>query len=367
MGENLKTISDILREVSGIDDFSKKSSKLDFHVCSLEEELRKIDAFKRELPNCMHLLKDAIKRLKEERLQWRGREMGPGMEEFILFKNDAEGNGRAEVSDDFSEKKNWMSSVQLWSTPVQYENNLVTRNQDSVLHLTSRYQEGDGNGSETPFQGGIFKNRIGAFVPFKKPSGVTIEEEKGTAPIHGLSLSNPVDLTVKGDCGFGRPKLQQPHQQEQQRKQRRCWSPELHKRFIDALHQLGGAQTATPKQIRELMKVDGLTNDEVKSHLQKYRLHIRKLPTSLAGPSNYSWLTRDQCGDLSKPVVAHSGSPQGPLHHGRAAKGVQPPVVVAWKKKRMTSLKAMVGRAGFRSQSSNVYRRLRPGILHIQT
>lgn len=25
---------------------------------------------------------------------------------------------------------------------------------------------------------------------------------------------------------------------------------------------------ATPKQIRELMKIDGLTNDEVKSHLQ---------------------------------------------------------------------------------------------------
>lgn len=25
---------------------------------------------------------------------------------------------------------------------------------------------------------------------------------------------------------------------------------------------------ATPKQIRELMQVDGLTNDEVKSHLQ---------------------------------------------------------------------------------------------------
>jgi hypothetical protein len=27
-------------------------------------------------------------------------------------------------------------------------------------------------------------------------------------------------------------------------------------------------KVATPKQIRELMKVDGLTNDEVKSHLQ---------------------------------------------------------------------------------------------------
>lgn len=32
---------------------------------------------------------------------------------------------------------------------------------------------------------------------------------------------------------------------------------------------------ATPKQIRELMKVDGLTNDEVKSHLQ-----VQSLPFS---------------------------------------------------------------------------------------
>ncbi|GAQ87676.1 transcription factor [Klebsormidium nitens] len=71
------------------------------------------------------------------------------------------------------------------------------------------------------------------------------------------------------------------------RKQRRCWSPELHRRFVNALNQLGGSQVATPKQIRELMKVDGLTNDEVKSHLQKYRLHTRRpspIPTSGASP-----------------------------------------------------------------------------------
>nr|GEV57352.1 myb family transcription factor EFM [Tanacetum cinerariifolium] len=60
------------------------------------------------------------------------------------------------------------------------------------------------------------------------------------------------------------------------RKTRRCWSPDLHRRFVNALQMLGGSQVATPKQIRELMKVDGLTNDEVKSHLQKYRLHTRR-------------------------------------------------------------------------------------------
>ncbi|KAI5075301.1 hypothetical protein GOP47_0009377 [Adiantum capillus-veneris] len=60
------------------------------------------------------------------------------------------------------------------------------------------------------------------------------------------------------------------------RKARRCWSPELHQRFLHALQQLGGPQVATPKQIREVMHVEGLTNDEVKSHLQKFRLHTRR-------------------------------------------------------------------------------------------
>ena len=31
-------------------------------------------------------------------------------------------------------------------------------------------------------------------------------------------------------------------QAQQQRKARRCWSPELHRRFVAALQRLGGAQ-----------------------------------------------------------------------------------------------------------------------------
>lgn len=67
MGEDLqlgsvsepRKISDINAQVSKIDGFSKKS-ELDIQVQELEEELRKIDAFKRELPLCMHLLKEGI-------------------------------------------------------------------------------------------------------------------------------------------------------------------------------------------------------------------------------------------------------------------------------------------------------------------
>ncbi|KAL2252299.1 myb family transcription factor EFM [Sesamum indicum] len=276
-----KTLSDILKQEAETDDSCKKTSEeVDVHVQELEEELRKIDAFKRELPYCILLLKDAI-----ERLKWRRRELE-------LLKRGSEGDGMAaQVSNDFTKNKNLMSSAQLWK-------------HDSVFHLTSRYEEGEGNGSENRCQGCNFKNRVGAFVPFKKPSGTTIKDEKGTAPVHGVSLSlaevEATDWGLKGDGGSGRT---QPQQQEQQRKQRRCWSPELHQRFVDALHHLGGPQTATPKQIRELMKVDGLTNDEVKSHLQKYRIHIRKLSTP----------PPELPGDTSKPLPAHFGFPPGPF------------------------------------------------------
>ncbi|KAK4416234.1 Myb family transcription factor EFM [Sesamum alatum] len=319
-----KTISDILTEVSMMHDFSKKSSKLDFYVHSLEEEMRKVDAFKRELPHCMQLLSDAIETLKKERLGWKEREMGrPLMEEFIPMKGDSEGGGRAKLSNDFTEKKKWMSSVQLWSTPVQYENSFDTRNQDS------RHQEEEGSGFETQFHGCNIKNSGGAFVPFKKPPCLSVKEQKRDDQTvnGGLSLSIPVselvespDLSAKEPCGFLRPQLPE---QQQQRKQRRCWSPELHKRFVDALQHLGGAQTATPKQIRELMKVDGLTNDEVKSHLQKYRLHIRKLPSTSSsggagtGTRDLSWLAQEL---QKKQTVAHSGSPQDHLNLGGSAK-----------------------------------------------
>jgi SHAQKYF class myb-like DNA-binding protein len=49
-----------------------------------------------------------------------------------------------------------------------------------------------------------------------------------------------------------------------------------HKREINEFHFHDMAAVATPKQIRELMKVDGLTNDEVKSHLQVSAVHHKQ-------------------------------------------------------------------------------------------
>lgn len=48
------------------------------------------------------------------------------------------------------------------------------------------------------------------------------------------------------------------------------WMPELHKKFVQAVEQLGVDQ-AIPSRILELMKVEGLTRHNVASHLQVSR------------------------------------------------------------------------------------------------
>ncbi|PKU60631.1 transcription factor MYBC1 [Dendrobium catenatum] len=65
---------------------------------------------------------------------------------------------------------------------------------------------------------------------------------------------------------------------------RLVWTPQLHKRFVDAVAHLG-IKNAVPKTIMQLMSVDGLTRENVASHLQKYRLYLKRMQgLSSAGP-----------------------------------------------------------------------------------
>jgi len=83
-----------------------------------------------------------------------------------------------------------------------------------------------------------------------------------------------------GDDGDGDAAMQQ--------KQRFVWSPDLHKRFEAAVAQLG-IEAAKPQAISQLMGVRGEnapTRQNIKSHLQKYRLLMKKKAAHTeAGPA----------------------------------------------------------------------------------
>ncbi|CAH8389498.1 unnamed protein product [Eruca vesicaria subsp. sativa] len=81
---------------------------------------------------------------------------------------------------------------------------------------------------------------------------------------------------------------------------RLVWTPQLHKRFVDAVAHLG-IKNAVPKTIMQLMSVDGLTRENVASHLQKYRLYLKRMQGLSSGGS-------DPAADrlfASSPVPAH--------------------------------------------------------------
>ncbi|XP_016451610.1 two-component response regulator ARR12-like isoform X1 [Nicotiana tabacum] len=70
-----------------------------------------------------------------------------------------------------------------------------------------------------------------------------------------------------------------------QKKARVVWSIELHRKFVAAVNQLG-IEKAVPKRILDLMNVDGLTRENVASHLQKYRLYLKRISSVATQQAN---------------------------------------------------------------------------------
>ncbi|XP_010259415.1 PREDICTED: two-component response regulator ARR2-like isoform X2 [Nelumbo nucifera] len=100
------------------------------------------------------------------------------------------------------------------------------------------------------------------------------------------------------------------------KKPRVVWSVELHQQFVAAVNQLG-IDKAVPKKILELMNVPGLTRENVASHLQKYRLYLRRLNgvsqhqsglnTPFMGPQDANFGPMSSLDGLDLQALAVSG------------------------------------------------------------
>ncbi|KAK6157700.1 hypothetical protein DH2020_011948 [Rehmannia glutinosa] len=327
-------------------DFPEKMQRCHDYIRALEEERTKIQVFQRELPLCLELVTQAIETCKQQlpTMEYNLNDSSesceqtssdaPVFEEFMPMKrasshSNSDGEQEQEskkakneditcnkdennCNDKNSKKSDWLRSVQLWNQTPDPPSKDDSPRKSAVVEVNR-------NGSG------------GAFHPFKK------EKEKSvgggcttTAPANGAAPPPSTSSTADtGGSGGGGNKKEEKEGQSK-RKARRCWSPELHKRFLQALQQLGGSHVATPKQIRELMKVDGLTNDEVKSHLQKYRLHTRRPSPSIHNNNNNTqtpqfvvvggiWVQPDY--STMAPTTKSEAAPGG-----AASKGIYAPV-----------------------------------------
>ncbi|KAL3508140.1 hypothetical protein ACH5RR_033522 [Cinchona calisaya] len=112
-------------------------------------------------------------------------------------------------------------------------------------------------------------------------------EQSGSAEEGERQLKPPEDVDYTSPATEGNWKMSKKRKDEEDepedkddtsslKKPRVVWSVELHQQFVVAVNQLG-IDKAVPKKILELMNVPGLTRENVASHLQKYRLYLRRL------------------------------------------------------------------------------------------
>ncbi|KAH1040121.1 hypothetical protein J1N35_041864 [Gossypium stocksii] len=157
-------------------------------------------------------------------------------------------------------------------------------------------------------------------------SGSGSSSSKGEEIFSKREEPNAVNKTPSKYAVKGRKSSAQAKNNNQgKRKTKVDWTPELHRRFVQAVEQLG-LDKAVPSRILELMGIDCLTRHNIASHLQKYRSHRKHLLAREAEAAN--WTQRRQMyGGAATPAGGGKRDinpwleptmgfpPMSPMHH----------------------------------------------------
>ncbi|KZV47073.1 hypothetical protein F511_33926 [Dorcoceras hygrometricum] len=122
-------------------------------------------------------------------------------------------------------------------------------------------------------------------------------------------LMDPSDEDAGGDCMDDQS---MDVADKAVKKSRLVWTPQLHKRFVEVVAHLG-LKNAVPKTIMQLMNVEGLTRENVASHLQKYRLYVKRMQGWSNEGSDHLFVSNEATSDAGGQI--HGNGNENPLHN----------------------------------------------------
>ncbi|GMN53864.1 hypothetical protein TIFTF001_023004 [Ficus carica] len=116
-------------------------------------------------------------------------------------------------------------------------------------------------------------------------------EESSTVTVQNPKSTTTTTAAKEGEKGGNKKtsasSTAQSKNSQGKRKVKVDWTPELHRRFVQAVEQLG-VDKAVPSRILEIMGIDCLTRHNIASHLQKYRSHRKHLLAREAEAASWS-------------------------------------------------------------------------------
>lgn len=113
------------------------------------------------------------------------------------------------------------------------------------------------------------------------------EDKVGSEEILSKRDESVVVNPLPKNGGKGRKSSSQSKNPQGKKKVKVDWTPELHRRFVQAVEQLG-LDKAVPSRILEIMGIDCLTRHNIASHLQKYRSHRKHVLAREAEAANWN-------------------------------------------------------------------------------
>ncbi|ESW33140.1 hypothetical protein PHAVU_001G046300 [Phaseolus vulgaris] len=106
----------------------------------------------------------------------------------------------------------------------------------------------------------------------------TDSNERGSVATGNSDQNVKSSRKRKDESDYDNDEQENGHDNEESschKKARVVWTVDLHQKFVNAVDQLG-FDKAVPKKILDLMNVEKLTRENVASHLQKFRLYLKR-------------------------------------------------------------------------------------------